>query len=280
LGASGLVGAQVLRSLADADAEVIAFARKPPARPAEWVKWSSPDADDPQDKPITHWISTAPIWATAERFPLFERHGARRIVALSSTSIFTKAASPNGADARLARDLMAGEALLQRRAEARAIGWTILRPTLIYGNGADKNVSEIARIINRFGFFPLVGEAKGLRQPVHAADVAMACVHALESASARNRAYNISGGETLSYRAMAERIFRALGRPVVTPRVPLVAFDVALAIANRIVPGKGWSSAMAARMNLDMAFDHSEAARDFDFSPRPFAISTADVRPR
>lgn len=279
LGATGLVGTQLLRSLASGDTEVIAFSRKPPAQPAGWVSWRSADDDDP-DGPITHWVSAAPIWATAERFPLLERHGAQRIVALSSTSIFTKAASPNGPDAKLARDLLAGEDLLQRRAVARGVGWTILRPTLIYGNGADKNVSEIARIISRFGFFPLFGEAKGLRQPVHAADVASACIDALQVPAASNKAYNISGGETLSYRAMAERIFHTLGRPVVTPRVPLVVFEMAVAIANRLLPGKNWSSAMAARMNLDMAFDHSEATRDFGFSPRPFAISVADVRPR
>ena len=96
--------------------------------------------------------------------------------------------------------------------EGSGVDWVILRPTLIYGLGQDKNISEIVRLIRRFGFFPLVGQAKGLRQPVHAEDVATACLSALEKTDVVNRAYNLSGGETLSYREMINRVFTALGR--------------------------------------------------------------------
>lgn len=90
------------------------------------------------------------------------------------------------------------------------MGWVILRPTLIYGRGRDRNITVIARFIRRFGFFPVLGRATGLRQPVHAEDVALACHRALEAPAATNRAYNISGGETVTYREMVRRVFLAL----------------------------------------------------------------------
>jgi hypothetical protein len=34
---------------------------------------------------------------------------------------------------------------------------------------------------------------------------------------------------------------------------------------------------MAERMNRDLVFDHSEATRDFGFTPRPFVLSAEDV---
>ena len=85
-----------------------------------------------------------------------------------------------------------------------------MRPTLIYGLGKVKNVREIAALIKRFGFFPIVGAGNGKRQPVHAEDLARACVSALLTETAANRAYNISGGEVLTYREMVNRIFASL----------------------------------------------------------------------
>ena len=92
--------------------------------------------------------------------------------------------------------------------------YTIFRPTLIYGVGRDRNVADIARFAKRFGVFPILGKGLGLRQPVHAADLAEACILAVDSSASFNRIYNLSGGETLTYREMVERVFR----PWVSPR--------------------------------------------------------------
>ncbi|MFM8898671.1 MAG: NAD-dependent epimerase/dehydratase family protein [Burkholderiales bacterium] len=152
-------------------------------------------------------------------FPLIEASGARRVVALSSTSRFTKVGSGDTAENAIAAKLIDAEARVQAWAKRRGIEWVVLRPTLIYGQGRDKNISEMARFIRRFGFFPLLGSAQGLRQPIHAEDVAAACVAALQAPGAANRAYNLSGGESLAYREMVARVFAALGRSarLVTP---------------------------------------------------------------
>ena len=162
-------------------------------------------------------------------------------------------------------------------AEQSGIEWVVLRPTLIYGLGRDKNISEIARVICRFGFFPLLGRAQGLRQPIHAEDVAAACVAALQAPNAANRAYNISGGETLAYRDMVARVFAALGRQVRLVTVPLWAFRLAVAMLRRLPRYRHWSAAMAERMNRDLVFDHADAARDLGFKPRGFVLTAKDV---
>ena len=123
--------------------------------------------------------------------------------------------------------------------------WVILRPTLIYGRGRDKNISEMARFIRRFGFFPIFGQAEGLRQPVHAEDVAGACVAALETSAATNRMYYLSGGETLSYREMTGRIFSVLGRHPRLLHVPLGLFRFAVACLRWLPRYRNWSVAMA-----------------------------------
>ncbi|MFZ4539744.1 NAD-dependent epimerase/dehydratase family protein [Propionivibrio sp.] len=153
----------------------------------------------------------------------------------------------------------------------------ILRPTLIYGLGRDKNISEIARFIRRFGFFPVLGQAQGLRQPIHAEDVAAVCVSALQAPCAANRAYNISGGETLAYRDMVARVFAALGRTPRLATVPLWAFRLAVTVLRCLPRYRQWSAAMAERMNRDLVFEHTEAARDLGFKPRCFALNAEDL---
>ena len=196
---------------------------------------------------------------------------------LSSTSLFTKQGSNDPQEQAVAQKLADAEAQIAQWAHSRGVEWVILRPTLIYGFGLDKNITEIAGFIRRFGFFPVFGKAAGLRQPIHTADVASACVAALKAPVAVNRAYNISGGETLTYRDMVKRVFAALGRPVRMLPVPLWAFGLAVSALRRLPKYRQWSSAMAERMNQDLVFSHSEAQRDFGFNPRPFVLAPGDL---
>jgi nucleoside-diphosphate-sugar epimerase len=226
---------------------------------------------------IPYWICLVPIWVLPDYFSLIDTSGARRVVVLSSTSRFTKVDSGDKAENVVATRLIEGEAQVQAWAESRGIEWVILRPTLIYGLGRDKNISEIARFIRRFGFFPVLGKATGLRQPIHAEDVALACVSALLAPEAANRAYNISGGETLTYRDMVARVFATLGRRPRLLTMPLWAFRQAVSVLRCLPRYRQWSAAMAKRMNRDLVFDHSEAARDLGFTPRGFALAAEDL---
>ena len=226
---------------------------------------------------MPYWICLAPIWVLPDYFALLDASGVRRVVVLSSTSRFTKVDSGDVAENAVAAKLIEGEAQVQAWAETHDIEWVILRPTLIYGLGRDKNISEIARFIRRFGFFPVFGQAQGLRQPIHAEDVAAACVSALHAPGAANRAYNISGGETLTYRAMVERLFATLGRRPRLLSVPLWAFRLAVSVLRCLPRYRLWSAAMAERMNRDLVFDHTEAARDLGVKPRGFALAAEDL---
>ena len=263
LGASSLVGGCLLPVLRDAGWPVVSFSRGASSQRIEG------------DMP--YWICLAPIWVLPDYFALLEANGVRRVVVLSSTSRFTKVDSGDMAENIVAARLIEGEAQVQAWAASRGIEWVILRPTLIYGLGRDKNISEIVRFIRRFGFFPVLGKATGLRQPIHAKDVALACVSALLAPEAANRAYNISGGETMTYRDMIARVFAALGRRPRLLTVPLWAFRLVVSVLRCLPRYRQWSAAMAERMNLDLVFDHAEAARDLGFKPRGFALAAEDL---
>jgi nucleoside-diphosphate-sugar epimerase len=264
MGATSLVGDVLLPLLAREGLRPVAFSRSPQSRgkPVAGVEWRlaslSGGAPAFAGERIEQWVSLAPIWSLPEHFGMLEGYGARKVVALSSTSIETRRRSDRPMELDIARRLEEGEERLNVWAQARGMCAIILRPTLIYLRGRDKNITRIAGFIRRFGFFPLLGAARGLRQPVHAEDVAAACARALSLCT--NRLYCLSGGETLTFREMVERVFASMGRQ---PRLLMLPRWVFAAGGRRTM-------ALAERMNQDFVFDHCEAAREIGFIPRPF----------
>ncbi len=282
LGATSPVGAQVLRQLLNDKVSVIAFSRGTVSSTEpgiDWVSLADCDLDALKAKygPINHWISASHIWVLNQHFQMMQELGTSKVVCLSSTSQFTKTSSSTLAEEQTVQRLIDGEQQLRDWAVANHIAWTVLRPTLIYGRGNDRNLSEMVKIIDKFRFFPIFGTAQGLRQPVYVDDVASACVQALYSDKASNKAYNISGAEQLSYQEMVKRVFVAMGLKPRLLRINLAVFNVALFFLHLIPRYKGWNADMVLRMNRDMVFDHHQATEDFGFSPQVFTLTDKDV---
>jgi len=197
----------------------------------------------------------------------------RRVIAFSSTSVFTKANSPDAKERSTIKAFIKAESAFIFECEKRQILWTLFRPTLIYGCGLDKNVTFIANFIQRFGFFPLLGHGKGLRQPVHADDLAIACIQAYQSPATYCKDYNLSGGETLSYGKMIEAIFYALGKkPRIIP-ISLRTFILLTTLLRWLPAFSHLNHAMIKRINQDLCFDHTTATQDFGYSPSKFSPS-------
>jgi len=286
IGTTSFVGTCLLPLLTEAGWQVTAYSQRMVERFTDEVSWRRlPSTESPSPQPSSkraeritpNWVCVSPIRVLPDYFDLLEAHGARRVVVLSSTSRFTKHDSTDLEERAEARRMAEAEERVRQWAESRGVEWVILRPTLIYGLGLDKNIAEIARFIRRFWFFPVFGKANGLRQPVHAQDVATACVVALQTPIAANHAYNLSGGETLTYRDMVARVFAAFPRKPRLLPVPLPVFRVAVALLRYLPRYRNWSSTMAERMNQDLVFDHSEAARDLGFKPRKFVLPAKDL---
>lgn len=284
IGASSMVGSALLPMLVQSGNHVIGYSRKTQILPTdvqEGVEWREIAllTNGTTQAGIQDWIWLAPIKVLPQFLPLLQQAGARRVVAVSTTSRYTKLTSSSEAEREYVAELIAAEESLQQWGRNHGVSWTILRPTMIYGFGMDKNVCVIANFIHRFQFFTTLGKASGSRQPIHAKDVAAACHAALQKDAAVNHSYNISGAEILNYREMVNRIFHVLGKQPRFVQIPLWMFSVAVSIVRILPKFRSWSSAMAERMNQDMVFDHDEAARDLGFSPQGFKLEKEDLPP-
>ena len=213
-------------------------------------------------------IATVPIWLLSPHLEGLADRGLQRLVCFSTTSLFGKSGARNMHERAVVARVLEAEQHLQTRAEARSVALTVLRPTLIYGEGQDKTIAAAARFIRRFGFYPVHGDAAGKRQPVHAGDLATTALAALDNGITIGRSYALGGGETLAYRDMVGRIFAAMGKSPRIVRVPML--PAMLGVAGALIPGSELTGDVARRMNIDLDFDDGSAARDFGYTPRPF----------
>lgn len=274
-GANSTIGTQLVPMLAGQATPLLVLGRQ--NRPLAHGAWQFLDMVDtsavlPAFKAAT-LIHTAAIWLLPQWLAQFHACGVRRVIAFSSTSRFTKGDSSSAYELKVVNQLIAAEEQLASECERLGMAWTILRSTLIYGaGGQDRNVSDIARFIRRFGFFPLFGAGSGRRQPVHAADLANACIRCMAEPASYNKAYNLSGGETLTYIDMVRRIFKALGKTPIVIRVPLLLFTLAVHVARWHPRFAHLTPEMARRMRSDLVFDAAQARYDFGYQPRKFEL--------
>jgi len=268
-GATGIVGGYIVRQLVRSGARPLALSRLP--HQSATVDWFQGDLATPKTIELPAFeqlFCTAEIGLLADAIPEIYAPSLKRVVAFTSTSIITKIESEIAEERELLQRLADGERRLIAACERYGVGWTILRPTIIYAEGRDGNISRLARLIQKVGFLPLMGSGAGLRQPVHAEDLAIGAIQAAASRAAANKTYVLPGAETISYREMVGRIFDGLGKPRRIITAPPLFWRAGFALAKPFF--RNANAAMGARMAKDLVFDAEPAVRDFGWKPRGF----------
>lgn len=149
LGGSSFLGEHLLRALAREGHQVVAFSRQGGRPCQEHVTWLP--AETWPELCLDAFVSLAPAWVLPDYLERLASAHVKCVVVLSSTSRFTKQASPDPRERALAQRLVNAEQRLQQWAVEHNTQWAVLRPTLIYGHGKDKSICEIARFIQQVG---------------------------------------------------------------------------------------------------------------------------------
>lgn len=269
-GGSGQIGVPVLARLRAGGWRVWAVSRQPRAS-NDGVIWLQGDFSRMPKLParVDAIFSLGPL----DGFAQWHARGdvdAPRVVAFGSTSLDTKRESADPGERDIVRRLGAAEESLSESAAMRGASVTVLRPTLVYGGGADRTLTRIAQLAKKAGFFVLPRGANGLRQPVHVDDLADAAWSVLERPATFGRSYALPGGETLPYREMVARTLASLSPAPKLWEVPSPLFSLALSAARAMGRVQGLGDAAVARMREDLVFDAEPARRDFGYAPGMF----------
>jgi nucleoside-diphosphate-sugar epimerase len=270
IGATGIVGSHIVDRLVQAGERPIALSRSE-RKSTDDVEWFEGDLAAPERLKLPLFKTlycTVHVGLLATALPILSGASLTRVVAFTSTSIATKMDSEILAERESVRLWAEAEQQLITACERLGIGWTVLRPTIIYDEGRDANITRLSRLIERLGFMPLAGSGSGLRQPVHAEDLAIGALAAAASSMAVNKIYAIPGRDTITYREMVGRIFDGMHKRRRIVAVPPPLWRAAFAMAAPFISNA--NVAMGNRMAKDMIFDPTPAMQDFGWTPRGF----------
>ncbi len=207
--------------------------------------------------------------------------GVSRVVAFGSTSIRYRDAPPPKGDPNLVRHLKKARAATENACRDQGLSCLILEPTMIYGSGMDTNITRLARSLSKMPFFILPKTCRGLRQPVHAADLAAAALAAVTSTEPELEGtvlrMEIGGGEQLNYPEIVARLARTIGR---APRVwRSDSMTGLLGALAPIDPRFQAAYSAALRMTDDQTADNDMVLSYLGLCPRDFAPTRDDLTP-
>ena len=274
LGASGQVGLFLQRRLGDV---VVPCARSVPAwAMGQAARWRLFDLWRSADAPACErLISAGPLDACVDWLARVGPGALRRIVALSSMSAAHKQASTSPHEREVAHRLQASEQRLSEFSATHGIACTILRPTLIWGAGLDRSLTPFAQAAARRGFAIVPSGARGMRQPVHAGDLAALCVALLDRDEAVTGVFESGGGERLALSEMLARTARAVDAHVLRLSVPRFALSAAARIAARL----GAESGALSRAMQDQCCSDDAIWRIAGLAPRGFEPTRSSFLP-
>lgn len=184
--------------------------------------------------------------------------GVRRMLYVSSISVTYPVLTPYGASKLM------GESIVKDS----DLDWTIVRPTLVIGDGGGVEFNMFARYVKRFPVYFLPGGGKALKRPVRSVDLVTGIASAGLSPLAVGKTYALAGPDVMTMAQMASFILSNAG--LKHKMIPLPWW-----IAKRAARLKNWigGQRVSAEQALagflyDAAPEIGNAYSDLDYSPK------------
>lgn len=156
----------------------------------------------------------------------------------------------------------------ERLVRESGLGWTILKPSVLWGFG-DGFFNQIAGLVRTSPIFlPIPGSGGSRFHPLAAADLARCVRLSLERPGTIGQAIEIGGPEIFSYREIVEEVMRGIGqRRIIVPMpVPLIRIVAGAAEAVRLPFPV--STDQLGQLRLDNVTSTDACMRAFGFEPR------------
>lgn len=147
------------------------------------------------------------------------------------------------------------------------VPWTIIRPTLVYGETGGQEFDMFLNYLNRFPIVPFIGAGNAKKRPVYVDDITHGILKVIEFGRGLEKIYNFSGTKVISIIDFARFCLFLSGEHKRFLSIP-VFLCVGLAKLLRLImsnPPLTWS--VIAGITQDADLDPSEAIKDIGYSP-------------
>jgi len=146
--------------------------------------------------------------------------------------------------------------------------YIILRPTMIYGNSKDYNISKLIRLIDRIPILPIIGRGNSLLQPIFVHDLAEILLRICKEPNFSSGEYIASGGSEISYKDLIHLIAGTLNKKRVFIHIPKAIGLIAVKILNYLFGYKRITVEQINRLSEDKNYSNAKVkeALDFEFT--------------
>jgi len=164
-----------------------------------------------------------------------------------------------------------GMAKLRAEEEVKTCGreWVLLRPTMIYGPGDNKNLAMMVDWVTKRFFVPVLGGGKFKVQPVHVEDAAQACVAACTK-EVSGSTFNVCGPEQISLKTMLEELKQRSKSSCIFISVPLKPVQIFLSFWAWLFPTTSLPVKQVKELDKHEAFEYTETSQRLNYHPRRF----------
>lgn len=222
LGAGGFIGRHIMAALLDAGHHVHAVVRRPAGLAAAYPQVRFIPLDLARAVTAADWaphvagadmiVNCAGVLRGRDMVPVHEAmpralYGAARTAGVTRAVLISAISARTDVPTDYARTKLAGEATLRDS----GLRWTILRPSLVYGDGSYGGTSLMRGLAGLPAIVPVAGDGHFPFSPVHVRDLAKAVRIVCEDGRHANVTLEPAGPETLSLRDLLLRYRGWLG---------------------------------------------------------------------
>ncbi|MBI3287297.1 MAG: SDR family NAD(P)-dependent oxidoreductase [Chloroflexi bacterium] len=179
----------------------------------------------------------------------------------------------------------------EQAVQQSGLDWTILRPSIIFGEGDEflRKLAFLVRNVVQASFLPLeakpspwqtltswgrwvpilpiAGRGQIKFQPIWVEDVARCHLHCLRNPQTEGRIIPIGGPDQLGYEEMIDLLIRAYGLRRLKVHVPLAAMKPLVGVLEMIVPHFPVTRQQLDLMAIDNTTDLDAVSKVFGFTP-------------
>jgi NADH dehydrogenase len=301
-GGSGFVGSWTIPALLTAGHRVVALVRdtasgerilgRLPVSLRPQVEVRAGDVTEPASLPpamagvdaVVHLVAIPRDYHRGAELRLVNTEGTRAVVVAMRTAGVRRLvhmgamAVEDDPSLHYASSKAKAEALVR----ASDLDWTILKPSLQFGDGDGffNLLADLARLSP--GVIPVPGDGQSRFQPIHSGDVARAVAIALADPSTVRGAFELGGPRYWTYREITAEVLRALGKRRIILPMPVPLIRLVATTAEFIRLPFPVATDQLRQLRLDNIGPLGLVADRFGFEPRPMegALGYLRLKPR
>jgi NADH dehydrogenase len=187
-----------------------------------------------------------------------QRSGVRHFIYVSSASVVYPKRTPYAESKLQAEEVVKG---------ATGLGYTIVRPTLVYEPGGGQELMLFLDYLKRFPVVPFIGTGRAIKRPVWSEDVVTGLLSIAANRRALGKTYNLSGRDPITLRELSRLLLEHADRPRFFLPLPVWLCVAVAHLLKLLVQRPPLTLSAIAGIVNDADLDPTSAMQDLAYRP-------------